>query len=477
MAIIDTVRYALTGRRSESRSVVSLPFDEWVQYFSFGSGLTFPFRQTINGNVEQIDESFSSLVQGAYKSNGIVFACNLARMSLFSQARIMYQQERSGTPGDLFSSPELDLLRHPWPGATTGDLLARAIVDVDLGGNAFFVRRPNRIRRLRPDWVDIMLGSESDPDVEAGDIDAEVLGYVYHPGGRYSGRDPELLLADQVAHFAPIPDPLATFRGMSWLTPIIREIQGDTAATAHKVQFFNNGATPNLVVTVDIDDPDKFTRWVEAFDTEHKGVANAYKTLYLMSGTEVNAVGKDFQQMDFKVTQGAGETRIASASGIHPVILGFSEGMQGASLNAGNFNSAKRLTADKTLRWLWQNFCGSMETIIPVPPAARLWYDERHIPFLQEDVKDAAEVLGLQATAIRTLGDGGWVPETVVDAVTSGDLKRLQHTQLLPVQLQTPGQNNTEPPVQPRSVALIDLQRRALLTGSLPAPQEEKRTP
>jgi hypothetical protein len=37
-----------------------------------------------------------------------------------------------------------------------------------------------------------------------------------------------------VAHFAPIIDPLADFRGMSWLTPILREIQADQAMTRHQ---------------------------------------------------------------------------------------------------------------------------------------------------------------------------------------------------------------------------------------------------
>jgi hypothetical protein len=30
-----------------------------------------------------------------------------------------------------------------------------------------------------------------------------------------------------VAHWSPIPDPLANFRGMSWLTPVLREIDAD----------------------------------------------------------------------------------------------------------------------------------------------------------------------------------------------------------------------------------------------------------
>src|SRR5205823_12554188 len=50
------------------------------------------------------------------------------------------------------------------------------------------------------------------------------------------------LLPDEVAHWAPIPDPENAGIGMSWLTPVIRELQADWAATEHKLRFFVNGA-------------------------------------------------------------------------------------------------------------------------------------------------------------------------------------------------------------------------------------------
>jgi hypothetical protein len=131
--------------------------------------------------------------------------------------------------------------------------------DADLAGNFFATTRGKgknkRIMRLRPDWVTIVLGSYSEPsrDIGAWDLDTEVIGYVYQPGGKGGGEKPQFLERDEVVHFAPIPDPLASFRGMSWLTPVIREIMGDKAATTHKLSYFENGASPNLVVSFDKD--------------------------------------------------------------------------------------------------------------------------------------------------------------------------------------------------------------------------------
>lgn len=451
----DTLRSALTRQwpaeayvpasRSGKRSVGPLTWDEFVSFFQFGS---LPMRQTISDTSIDIDGGFASLVAQGYEGNSIVFATMLTKLSLFAQARFMWQQLRNGQPGDLFGSADLAILEKPRLGAVTGDLLSRALVHADFAGNAFVVRkRSDRLWQPRPDWVTMIFGSFDDPSTSLVDLDADFLGIVYHPGGRHSGRDPvtylnpnDPRLPNQVAHWAPYPDPLNPFTGTSWLIPAIREMQGDTLATRHKVKFFENGATPNVIVTVNLEDPEEFSRWVEAFDTEHKGVTNAYKTLYLMAGTQVDVKGSDFQQMDFKATQGAGETRLINAAGMHAVIVGASEGLQGSALNAGNFNAAKRLVSDKTLRYLWGNLAGSLETIIPPPQSgSRLWYDETHIPFLQEDVQDAAKVLALQAAAMRQLADGGWVPDSVVDAVTSGDLRRLQHSDLFSVQLQPPG--------------------------------------
>jgi hypothetical protein len=74
----------------------------------------------------------------------------------------------------------------------------------------------------------------------------------------------------------------------------------------------------------------------------------------------------------------------------------------------------------------------------------RLWYDDRDVSFLQEDVLDAAEIRGKDAQTMRTLVDGGFNPDSVIEAVTTGDMGLLTHSGTLSVQLQPPGEG-TEP--------------------------------
>lgn len=306
MGLMDWLRGGKPVEVLPERASTAISFDAWaglLQEFGF-NGHTY----TLGGSTQEEPTGlYSSVVQTAYKTNGVVFACMLVRMLLFAEARFQFRRLRSGRPGELFGTDALLPLETPWPGGTTGDLMSRAIQYADLAGNAFVARRGRELAMLRPDWVDILVGSERDTDVVQWDVDARAIGYVYYPGGKQSGRDAVVFASEEVAHFAPIPDPVAQFRGMSWITPLYREVMADKAMTDHKLAFMEHAATPNMVVKIDTPDVAKFREWTELFREKYEGSSNAYKTLFLAQGFDATPVGADFQQMEFKITQGAGE--------------------------------------------------------------------------------------------------------------------------------------------------------------------------
>lgn len=396
----------------------------------------------VQGREEPV-AGFVAAVQGAYRRNGIVWACMLARLLVFAEARFQFRRIRDGRPGDLFGTQALEVLERPWPGGTTATLLSRMIQDVDLAGNAYIYRSPTgRLKRLRPDRVTIVLGSASEPDLYGDALDAELLGYIYHPQGSVDAG--QVLLPDEVAHWAPIPDPLFHHRGMSWLTPIARELAGDDAATDHKLAYFRNGATSGVIVTLDSSvTEDKAKRFIELFRQQHEGVSNAYRTVFLGGGAQVHNAGNNLQQITFTSVQGAGETRIAAAAGVPPVIVGLSEGLQAATYS--NYAQARRRFADGTLRPLWRSAAQALATIVDVPEGAELWYDDRDVAFLREDRRDSAEIQARQAQTIRTLVDAGYDPATVVPAVTAENFRLLQHTGLYSVQLRPPSGETDSP--------------------------------
>lgn len=429
-----------------------------------GQSYTVPLQTTMPGQkAETIGNNFEGYIAGGLMGSGVIFGLASVRLRVFSEARFQYQRFNNGRPGDLWGDPSLRILEAPWPGGTTGDLLAVMILHADFAGNSYTTMIGGQLVAMRPDWVDIILGDRhfTDATGRAGTVGLEKLGYCYWQGGRQTGVEPVTFLADEVAHFAPQPDPTAWYRGMSWLTPVIREIRADGAANNHKLKFFENAATPNLAVSLkDITDPTQFETFVDKMDDTHKGWRNAYKTLYLGAGADVTVIGCDPSQIDFKAIQGFGETRLAQAAGVPPTVACLSEGMQGSSLNAGNFGQARRQFADTTMSALWRNAAGSLATLISPPdPGSRLWYDTRDIPFLREDQKDQSEIMSAQAAAIRQLVEAGYKPDSVIAAVNANDFTLLSHTGLFSVQLQppttaTPAAEPAPPQVQAAKTAL-----------------------
>jgi hypothetical protein len=150
-------------------------------------------------------------------------------------------------------------------------------------------------------------------------------------------------------------------------------------------------------------------------------------------------VGADLKQIDFKQTQGAGETRISLVGRVPAALLGISEGLAGSALNAGNFGMARRMFADTWLYPTLQDVAGTLAQIVDVPDDAELWFDTTDIPLLREDGKDAAEIEQIKSQTITQYVREGFTPESAVAATNAQDVKLLVHTGLVSVQLQPPG--------------------------------------
>lgn len=434
-----------------------LDFDDYLGYFDFnGSGYPFPMvNQTYaGGNTQEIHPTYTGLAGSLLARNGIVWACVTTRNMLFAEAQFQYRRKGQIGSNALYGKPTLSLLEEPWPGGTTRKLLALMELHVQLAGNAYVYRDPDyagTLRVLRPDWMTIVLGSRDlRANFQVGDPSTEIIAYAYRPGGDKSRET--IILPDQMAHFMPHPDPLFSFRGASWLQPVVREIMADSGMTEHKLRFLENGATPNMVVTLD---PrvrkEEFDSWIEKFDEGHKGVVNAYKTIYLAGGADAKVVGANLKELDFKEVQAHSETRICNAAGIPPIIVGVSEGLDSATYS--NFAQARRAWADSRLRPMWAGVCSELEKLVDTPGGSELWYDERRIAFLAEDLKDAAAIAQTQATTLQSLIVAGWTPESSQAFLQTGDMSVLIHTGLYSVQLQPPGitmnQAETAPQTQP----------------------------
>jgi hypothetical protein len=405
-------------------------------------------------NREEIENDFEGYVLGAYKACGPVFSVIAARQYVFSEIVFKF---RNKDTGKLYGDDRLSILEHPWPGGTTGELLARMEQDASLAGNSWWTLTNDRgdygnaakggvglrLAHLRPDWVTMVIGTKRRGG-DVRDIDATLLGIKYKPGGRADAghvSEEVFLTMEEVVHYSPNPDPIARFRGMSWITPVLKEIEADKSATRHKGSFFDNAAVPNISVSFDKEtNEEDFNEFVENFNAEHRGSWQAYRTLFLMGGADVKPLSHDFKSMDFSAVIGKGESRIASAGGVPPSWVGFSEGMQGSALNSGNMAANRRRFADGTIRPLWRIVAASLAILIDVDDDSELWFDESGVAFLREDQRDRAEIMKIDMGAINVGILAGYEPDACVEAVYANDIRKLvgKHTGLVSVQMQPP---------------------------------------
>lgn len=366
----------------------------------------------------------------ALTSNGIVYGVFRTRAELFSQARFVWKRYGAGwrpTSADVWTDGGLALLDNP------AHILERCELDVACTGASYWVLDGASLRNLPAEHCTIVSGSQRTPDDPALAWDARPVGLIYQP----AGMSPESWLWSEVGAYIPESDPLARWRGMSWLRPAMEDIAGDNGARRFLTRFFEASATPNSVVVFP---PEVMKETVEAFRdvflSKHEGVQHAFRTAFLGGGADLKVVGSNLKDLDSEAVRKQVHRDIAAAAGVPIVAAGIEQGTY------ANSKESNRALADRKVRYLWLRALDAFRPLLSKPNNGELWIDTSGISALQADALDDAQVMAQQAQTMRTLVDGGFVPESVITAVTTGDMSRLQHSGLLSVQTQAPGSGN-----------------------------------
>jgi hypothetical protein len=392
---------------------------------------------------DEVDTNFVHRIQRIHNRHGVIAAAVATRALLVSQVRFRWRR----VDGSLYGTRDLLPLERPGS-KTRPELLASMEIDVSYSGTAVVARRDGELFRLSPDKVKFILASNSDPtwsgDVMIPPFDAKVMGVIYHPGvSQQTGESGqvEVFGPGEFAVWTPEPDPVFFWRGTSWVTSVVREMLIDGQVTDHESKFFEKAATPGLVFMMDPSrSPEEIKAYSDVVNDKFAGVANSYRNMFLGGATDVKVVGSAMSDLGLTELQGTFENRVAVRSRIPAVVLGTKESLSGSSLNAGNYSAARRLLADGWFSPTADNLCASLESIVPPPgDGTELSYDPDRVLFLQEDQKDAADITNTKAAAMRQLVDGGFDPNSVVEAVMTGDMSKLIHTGNVSVQLRPPG--------------------------------------
>jgi phage portal protein BeeE len=339
-------------------------------------------------------------------------------MMLLAQASFKF---RSMVDKHLFGSEDLRILEYPWPNGTSSDLLARMEQDASQEGNAYVVRADSdRLVRLPPSEVTIVSNEYMTP---VGRF-KEVVGYEWDPAMSMPGTrqpDKQTFTVDEVAHWAPYPDPVAKVRGMSWLTPVLKEINADLGMTRYKTSYMDHGQPVAGIKYSQKLRSDSIDTAQERIMAKLGGLANAWKPWVFDQGADP-IMGAGLQGLDFRNVQAGGEARICSAAGVPEIVVGLRSAEPGEQ-----YAAAMRHFGDTTCRYLWGSACAALEKLVPnMPPkGVQLWYDTADIAALQAAETERAQVIQVSAAAMLTLNQAGYTRDSVIKAVTSGDLSQL----------------------------------------------------
>ena len=410
-------------------------------YEGMASGAAVLYSYNSDPKREKPVTNLVAQAQQAYETNGIVWACILTRMMLLSEATFKF---RSKVDKRLYGSEDLRILEYPWENATTGELWARMEQDLSTAGGPFIAKiEDDELLRVPPQEVTIV----SEETVSTGGVRYKhVIGYDWDPDlfptdGRRSSKA-QFFPAEEIAHWSPYPDPLARWRGMSWLTPIIREVYADTAMVAYKTQYLDHG-TPITAVKY----PLKMKREtidyiVDRISEKYGGAANVGKTLVFDQGADP-ILGNGLKDLDFAAIQAVGAERICAAAGVPPVLMGLK-----SAEDQSTYQTEMRRFADLTCRPLWRSACAALQKLVPNVPArgVQLWYDTSDIAALQAAETERAQVNQVNSAALLTLNQAGYTRESAVAFLASGDISQL-----------VPDPNAPTPGVQEReTIAVAD---------------------
>jgi hypothetical protein len=435
MRILDALRAQSTGPAQTEERFTTL--DGLAKFMYDGSNYIVG---PSGSKPEDVDTNFVSYINQIHNRHGVVAAAVTTRGLLLSQVRFRFRDDS----GVLTDTRALAPLNRPGS-RPRSSLLSLLEIDASYSGTGVLVKRGDVVHRASPDKVQFVLTSDSDPtwdgDTLVAPFDAVTVGVIYNAGKSRNGDlHLEAFGPGEFAVWAPEPDPIHHWRGTSWVTSVVRETLLDGQVTDHMGKYFEKAAVPGLVFLMDKDKtPGETAEYARVVNENFSGGGNRFKNMFLGGGTDVKVVGSSIKDLGLNEITGVFENRVSVRSRIPASVLGTKESLSGSSLNAGNYGAARRLLADGWFTPTVDSLCESLESLVVVPDGRELAFDPGRVLFLQEDQKDAADILSTNAAAMRQLVDGGFDPSTVIEAVKSGDLSKLTHTGNVSVQLQPPG--------------------------------------
>jgi len=146
-------------------------------------------------------------------------------------------------------------------------------------------------------------------------------------------------------------NPNNQWRGLGVVEAAVRSIDTMTQSELYNLNFFKNAAVPLSVLTTEQKLNDStWRRLREAFDSRHRGGANAFKTAILEQGVELKTLQASQKDMDFLNQQTFLRDKLMTMFGTNKTALGITDDVNRANAEASIYIFSKNSTKPRMNR-------------------------------------------------------------------------------------------------------------------------------
>jgi len=239
-----------------------------------------------------------------------------------------------------YNNDVVELFNLPDEDTTWFDFISRSAVYYALYGECFWVMIPSD-GMMNPD-INYSLPARLvvvDPKTLTHILDHEynLTGWLYAPTDRDNTlKQHSVILPAELVIQTKNVNPYNNWRGLSVLDSLRNIMDVDYKAVKYQSRFFDNGAIPGAVITMDkaaksLSKKDMI-KIVKEFDQTHKGVNNAGKTGALGPGMDIKTLGQNNREMRYVDVLNYTRDHILAAMRVHKTVLGFTEGINRATI-------------------------------------------------------------------------------------------------------------------------------------------------
>jgi HK97 family phage portal protein len=371
------------------------------QYSPDETSITLTTQGT--GFAELPDVNYSNYASEGYEKNELIFAC-IREISTSASEAPAYACRINTEPKEFVDSGILyDLLETPNHYQTRYELIESIITFLQITGNAYIYKERGTggltaIYCLRPDRIKIVPNRH---------YEYEIDGKVYN------------IPLEDIGHIK-FPNPTDDHYGLSPLQPLARIVNLDLDATDFTRTFYRNAGVPSglLKLKRKITNKDEANRIRTAWRSQFQGVRNWHRIAILDDDASYEKMGSGLNDMEIDNIRDLSESRICSALGVPPILVGAKVGLKTATYS--NYAQAKESFWEETLLPLYRRIEDSLNRIIiPEIPnitnREKIVFDFSEVRALQDDETAVWERNLTKAKIAKELVMAGYDPLQCLD--------------------------------------------------------------